>query len=88
MDIEENLAVEEICANVKLWFDDGRPIGWAYVDDFSNLRWELEKSYTEAVGAEMVAWGMDSIRKTLAASEAAGFFVENRALWFEKEVKN
>lgn len=70
VDIEENLAVEEIRATVRLWFDDGRPIGWSYVDDGNNLRWELEKPYTETVGAEMVAWGEDCIRKTLAAGES------------------
>jgi mycothiol synthase len=73
VDIEENLAVEEIRANTKLWFDDGRPIGWAYVDDGNNLRWELEKSYVDTVGAEMVVWGEDCTRsgKTLAAGETS-----------------
>jgi len=71
VDIEENLAVEEIRANVKLWFDDDRPIGWAYVDDFRNLRWELEQPYAQTVGAEMVAWGEDCIHKKLAAGESS-----------------
>jgi GNAT superfamily N-acetyltransferase len=62
VDIEENLSVEKIRATVKLWFDDGRLIGWAYVDDGDNLRWELEKSYVDIVGAEIVAWGADCIR--------------------------
>ncbi|MCA1899776.1 MAG: GNAT family N-acetyltransferase [Chloroflexi bacterium] len=68
VDIEENLAVEKIRATVKLWFDHGRPIGWAYVDDGDNLQWELEKSYVDVVGAEMVAWGEDCIR---AAGESS-----------------
>ena len=42
VDIEENLAVEEIRANVRLWFDGGQPIGWAYVDDSHNLHWNLK----------------------------------------------
>jgi mycothiol synthase len=71
VNIEENLAVEEIRAITRLWFDDSQPIGWAYVDDLHNLHWELEKQYTEPVGAEMVAWGMDCIRKTLAAGETS-----------------
>jgi mycothiol synthase len=73
VDIEENLESEAIRANTKLWFDDGRPIGWVYVDDFNNLRWELEKSYTDSVGAEMVAWGEDCTRsgKTLGAGETS-----------------
>jgi ribosomal protein S18 acetylase RimI-like enzyme len=71
VDIEENLAVEEIRANVKLWFDGDQPIGWAYVDTLHNLYWELEKPYSDSVGAEMVAWGVDCIRKTLAAGESS-----------------
>jgi ribosomal protein S18 acetylase RimI-like enzyme len=71
VNIEENLAVEEIRANTKLWFDSGQPIGWAYVDDSHNLYWELEKQYTEPIGAEMVAWGVDCICKTLAAGETS-----------------
>ncbi len=71
--IEENLASEEIRANTKLWFDGSQPIGWAYVDDSHNLLWELEKQYTEPVGAKMVAWGADCIRsgKNLAAGESS-----------------
>lgn len=71
VDIEENLASEEIRANTRLWFNDGQLIGWAYVDDFRNLRWELEKPYTDSVGAEMVTWGADCIRKALAADETS-----------------
>lgn len=71
VDIEENLAVEEIRANARLWFDAGQPIGWAYVDTLHNLYWELEKSYTDSVGAEMVVWGMNCVRKNLAAGESS-----------------
>jgi len=73
VNIEENLAVEEIRANTKLWFDGSQPIGWAYVDDSHNLLWELEKQYTEPVGAKMVAWGVDCMRsgKNLAGGECS-----------------
>ena len=71
VDIEENLAVEEVRANAKLWFDGSQPVGWAYVDTLHNLYWEMEKQYAEQVGAEMVAWGESCIRKTLAAGETS-----------------
>jgi mycothiol synthase len=73
VDIEENLAVEEVRANVRLWFDGSQPIGWAYVDTLHNLYWELEKSYTDSLGAEIVAWGVDCTRsgKNLAAGETS-----------------
>jgi ribosomal protein S18 acetylase RimI-like enzyme len=41
------------------------------VDTLHNLYWELEKSYTDSVGAEIVAWGVDCIRKTLSAGETS-----------------
>lgn len=71
VDIEECLAVEEIRAATRLWFDGGQPIGWAYVDGFHNLLWEIEYSCPDAVCAEMVVWGMDCIRRMLAAGESS-----------------
>ena len=73
VDIEENLAVEEVRANAKLWFDGSQPVGWAYVDTLNNLYWELEKSYTDSLGAEIVAWGVECTRigKALAAGETS-----------------
>jgi len=69
VDIEENLAVEEVRANAKLWFDGSQPVGWAYVDTLHNLYWEMEKQYAEQVGAEMVAWGEACISKNLTTGE-------------------
>jgi len=71
VDIEENLEVEKIRANTKLWFNGSQLIGWVYVDDFHNLRWELDKSFSDTVGAEMVEWGAECTRKTLAAGETS-----------------
>ncbi|HNE68035.1 MAG TPA: GNAT family N-acetyltransferase [Anaerolineales bacterium] len=62
VDIEENMANEEIRANTRLWFEGDRPIGWAYVDDGNNLRWEVEKQFEDSVGVEMVAWGEACMR--------------------------
>ena len=70
VDIEENLASDEIRANTRLWFDGDQPVAWAYVDEFNNLRWELDNRYEEALGAEMVAWGEACIRKTLVDDES------------------
>lgn len=71
VDIEENLASEAVRTNTRLWFDEGKPVAWVYVDDFNNLRWELDTKYEEVLGAELVAWGEDCIRKTLAENEPA-----------------
>lgn len=63
VDIEENMASETVRANTRIWFDDGQPIGWAYVDDFNNLRWEFDSHYEVLVGDEIVKWGESCIRK-------------------------
>jgi ribosomal protein S18 acetylase RimI-like enzyme len=39
------------------------------VDDSHNLLWELKSQYTELLGAEIVAWGVDCIRINLTAGE-------------------
>ena len=71
VDIEENLASENVRANTRLWFDDGQPVGWAYVDGFNNLRWEVDSQYEEVLGAEIVAWGEACIRKNPTEGEIA-----------------
>ena len=63
VDIEENLVSETVRANTRLWFDDDQPVGWAYVDDFNNLRWEFDSNYDEVIGKEIVVWGETCIRK-------------------------
>ncbi len=64
-DIEENLASAVIRANTRLWFDHDRPVGWAYVDEFNNLSWELDNQYEEPLGEDLVKWGEACIRKKL-----------------------
>src|SRR5215208_6068551 len=62
-DIEENLASAATRANTRLWFDHDQPVGWAYVDEFNNLSWELDSEYEERLGADLVEWGEACIRK-------------------------
>jgi mycothiol synthase len=69
VDIEENLASTAVRANTRLWFDGDHPIGWAYVDEFNNLWWEIDKSYEEFLGAQIIEWGEGCIRKTLSNGE-------------------
>ena len=66
VDIEENLASAAVRANTRLWFDGGHPIGWAYVDEFNNLWWEMDTRYEELLGAQIIEWGEGCIRKTLS----------------------
>lgn len=63
VDIEENLMSAAVRANTRLWFEEQQPVGWAYVDEFNNLRWEIERLYEDAISAEVVQWGEACIRK-------------------------
>lgn len=69
VEIEEDLASEAIRANTRLWFDEGQPIAWAYVDEFNNLRWEVDSQYEGVLGKEIVAWGETCIQKSLEQGE-------------------
>lgn len=71
VDIEESFASEGIRANTRLWFDDGQPIAWTFVDRYNNLHWELDDEYEDVLGAEIIAWGEACIRKTLAPDRSA-----------------
>jgi mycothiol synthase len=63
VDIEENLMSAAVRAYTRLWFEEQRPVSWAYVDEFNNLRWEIERLYEDAISAEVVQWGEACIRK-------------------------
>ena len=70
VDLEEQFASVLIRENTRLWFDDDHPIAWAFVDEFNNLRWELDDQYEKSLGEEIVAWGEACIRKTVAENES------------------
>lgn len=70
VNIEENLASAATRANTRLWFNGDQLIAWAYVDEFNNLRWELDTRYEEQVGAEIVEWGESCIRRTLINTDS------------------
>ncbi len=61
-DLEEHLASSKIQARTRLWFDEDRLIAWAYVDDFRNLLWEIERPYDQDFGDEIIDWGVLSVR--------------------------
>lgn len=69
VDIEENLASEQVRANTRLWFDDGQLVGWAFVDEFNNIWWEVNQQYEEALGDQVIEWGETCVRKMTNAGE-------------------
>ncbi len=69
VDIEENIASATVRTHTRLWFDGNQPVGWALVDEFNNLWWELDPHYEESLGSQFVEWGEACLRKTLANGE-------------------
>jgi hypothetical protein len=84
VDMEENLMSAAVRANTRLWFDREQSVGWAYVDEFDNLRWEIELSYEERIGAEIVTWGESCIRKTRKEKESATLDASCRESYAER----
>ncbi len=83
-DIEENLASATIRVNTRLWFNEDQPVAWAYVDEFSNLWWELHNRYENWIGAEVVKWGESCIRKTLTNGETGALDTNCREDYAER----
>ncbi len=71
VDLEENLASATVRAHTRLWLDGTQPVGWAMVDEFNNLWWELDPPYEESLGSQVVQWGETCIRQALASGESA-----------------
>ena len=63
LDLEESLSVRSVRATTRLWRVDGRLIGFAFVDDFNNLRFEIDlQSSSEQLQNEIIAWGVSCLR--------------------------
>ncbi len=71
VNLEENLASAAVRANTRLWFDNGQPIAWAYVDEYDNIWWEIDRPYEEALGSQVIEWGEACVRKAHGNGESA-----------------
>jgi GNAT superfamily N-acetyltransferase len=83
-DIEENLVSAATRANTRLWFDDDQLVGWAYVDEFNNLNWELDRQYEELLGREIVEWGESCVQKSLITGRAGSLDTNCREDYVER----
>jgi len=68
VDFDELMALEGIRLRTRLWLsDDGQIMAFAFVDDFNNLRFGVDPDVgLEAVGGEIVEWGMACLRGRMA----------------------
>lgn len=63
VDFEENMLLEPVRATVRLWQDNGRLLGFAYVDDYNNLHFEIEAMARSApLEDEIIEWGITCVQ--------------------------
>lgn len=70
VDLEELLPLAEIQARIRLWLDQAENlVAFAFVDPFDNLWFEVEPARETALGAEIVAFGIEGRRSGLEDGE-------------------
>ena len=69
VDLREALALTNVQDNTRLWFDANDQIGFAFVDPYNNLRFELDQTVARPdIESEIVAWGVECIRRAMQVS--------------------
>ncbi|MBN1487410.1 MAG: hypothetical protein JW981_07190, partial [Anaerolineae bacterium] len=66
VDLHEILALREVQDNTRLWFAGDRMVGFAFVDLYDNLRFEIDpQAVNPDIELEMVNWGVECIRRAM-----------------------
>ena len=61
--LEESLSIRSVRSTTRLWWVDGKLIGFAFVDDYNNLRFEIDLQFSnEQLQNEIIAWGLACMR--------------------------
>ena len=64
VDLEENMLLPSVRAATKLWLRGGKIAGFAFVDDFNNLQFEIEPEHRSArLENEIIEWGVTCVKK-------------------------
>ena len=64
VDLEESLQLASVRATTRLWLSKKKLVGFAFVDDFNNLRFEIDTQYRSAqLEREIIAWGVSCLKK-------------------------
>jgi ribosomal protein S18 acetylase RimI-like enzyme len=77
------MLLSSVKATTRLWQQNGKTIGFAFVDDYNNLRFEINMEFSSVqLENEIIEWGITSIKKRNAdASENntldASFGIDN-----------
>jgi ribosomal protein S18 acetylase RimI-like enzyme len=64
VDFEESIQLSSVRATTRLWKQGGQIIGFAFVDDFNNLRFEIEREYRSTqLEKDVIDWGIVCVKK-------------------------
>ncbi|MFZ0548467.1 MAG: GNAT family N-acetyltransferase [Candidatus Promineifilaceae bacterium] len=64
VDFEESMLLSSVRATTRLWQDNEKIVGFAFVDDYNNLRFEIEaESRTIQLEDEIMKWGTSCVKK-------------------------
>ena len=63
-DFEETMMLSSVRTRTRLWEENGKVIGFAFVDDYNNLRFEISSGRRNVqLENEIIAWGVECIQK-------------------------
>lgn len=64
VDFEETMLLPSVRATTRLWQQNSKIVGFAFVDDDNNLRFEIETGARSAqLENEIIEWGVTCIKK-------------------------
>lgn len=64
VDFEETISLSSVIATTRLWKSNGNLIGFAFVDIYNNLRFEVDpKHHSIQIENEIVEWGVTCIKE-------------------------
>jgi mycothiol synthase len=71
VDFEETMLLASVRATTRLWQHNGKLVGFAFVDDYNNLRFEVApESRSTQLEDEIIAWGVTCVHKRNAKTGA------------------
>jgi ribosomal protein S18 acetylase RimI-like enzyme len=64
VDFEETIWLSTVRSRTRLWEENNKLVGFAFVDDYNNLQFEIATgNRTSQIEKEMVEWGVECMRK-------------------------
>lgn len=71
VDFEETMLLPTVRANTRLWQVNGQLAGFAFVDDYNNLRFEIAPEFhSKQLEDELIAWGVTCVQNRNAETGA------------------